>query len=68
MRLVYSSRLRKLTIFAICSSLQHLEQFAALFNAILDKLNANLYHSDGKCMRMYLFIVETKTVLCFSKC
>jgi len=60
MRLVYRPTLRKLTIFAICSSLQHLAQFAALLNVILDKQKANLDHSDGKCMRMNLFIVENE--------
>jgi len=58
MRQVYRPRLRKPKIFAIFSSLQHLVQFAALFNVMLDKLKADLDHSDGKRIRMYFFIVE----------
>jgi len=41
---------------------EELEQFAALFNAILDKQKANLDHRDGKCIqfRMYLFILANE--------
>jgi len=41
---------------------EELEQYAALFNAILDKQKSNLDHRGGKCIqfRMYLFILANE--------